>query len=229
MLEAIRFDPHRDELWAAGDLLNRGPESLAALRLWRDIDGKGVLGNHEVYALCAHAGRWPRKDDTLDELFAAPDGEALLARLHALPALAHLEAPHDHAPEAWVVHAGVHPLWTDLSAVAQAMNEAPHDLAWLERDDVSFATRVRCCDAQGNRTRHDKAPEDCPPPYQPWDTFYKGSATIVHGHWAWRGHYRTANVMGLDSACVYGGELTAWCQDEDRIVSVPCAKAGGYC
>ena len=42
----------------------------------------------------------------------------------------------------------------------------------------------------------------------------------MHGHWASRGLYRSGRVIGLDSGCVYGGGLTAWCADEDRIVRV---------
>ena len=33
-------------------------------------------------------------------------------------------------------------------------------------------------------------------------------------------------VIGLDSGCVYGRALTAWCIEEDRVVSVP-ARHGG--
>lgn len=57
------------------------------------------------------------------------------------------------------------------------------------------------------------------------DDLYSGDAFIVHGHWARRGYYRGAHTMGLDSGCVYGGPLTAWCQDEDRIVQVPSISA----
>ena len=113
-------------------------------------------------------------------------------------------------PDVWAVHAGLHPQWRDLHAVADAVNDAPHDDAWLERPEVSFATRVRCCTATGERSRFDRSPADCPPPYRPWDTFYAGPALAVHGHWAWRGHYRGPHTMGLDSACVYGERLTAW-------------------
>jgi bis(5'-nucleosyl)-tetraphosphatase (symmetrical) len=42
----------------------------------------------------------------------------------------------------------------------------------------------------------------------------------VHGHWARRGLYRGERTMGLDSGCVYGGPLSAWCQEEDRVVQV---------
>jgi bis(5'-nucleosyl)-tetraphosphatase (symmetrical) len=90
LLRATRFDPGRDELWCVGDLVNRGPDSLATLRLWQSVGGRGVIGNHEVYALCARSGRWPRKHDTLQALYDAPDADALLGALRALPALAWL-------------------------------------------------------------------------------------------------------------------------------------------
>ncbi len=48
LLEAVRFDPARDELVSVGDLVNKGPDSLAVLRLWHDVEGRGVLGNHDV-------------------------------------------------------------------------------------------------------------------------------------------------------------------------------------
>jgi bis(5'-nucleosyl)-tetraphosphatase (symmetrical) len=55
----------------------------------------------------------------------------------------------------------------------------------------------------------------------PWDSLYTGDTLVVHGHWAQRGYYRGRRTMGLDSGCVYGGKLTAWCQEEDRIVEIP--------
>lgn len=219
LLSEISFNPAQDELWCAGDIVNRGPESLATARLWRDVGGRGVLGNHEVYTLCAHSGAWPRKRDTVQDLYDAKDADELLGRLRELPVLVHFAAA-GNGPAVWLVHGGLHPGWTDLHRAARTINEAVHDDAWLNSDDVSFATRVRCCTAKGERSKYDREPEGCPPPFEPWDAFYGGDALVVHGHWARRGHYRGTNTLGLDSGCVYGGPLTAWCQDEDRIVQV---------
>jgi len=218
LLGEIRFDPAKDELWALGDLINRGPDSAATVRLWRDVGGRGVIGNHEVYALCVASGRWPRKQDELDDLFAQPDAEALLSSLRALPMMAFL--PGEDGPDVWVVHGGLHPAWTDLSSLCERVEGGPHDDAWLESEEVSFATRVRACDAAGARSKWHGVVSGCPAGYRPWWEHYRGSTMVVHGHWASEGYYRGAHSMGLDSACVYGGPLTAWCQDEDRIVQV---------
>lgn len=219
LLEQVRFDAARDELICVGDLVNKGPDSLAALRLWRDVGGRGVLGNHDVYALCAHSGRMERRaSDTLQPLFDAPDCSELLDALRALPIL--LELP-DGGAGTWVVHGGIHPHWTDLPATATRLDAPHHDDDWLLGPEVSFAMRVRCCTSEGEPSDHEGPPDACPAPFRPWGEFYRGAARIVHGHWAWRGHYRSGNVIGLDSGCVYGRELTAWCLEEDRVVSVP--------
>ncbi len=220
ILERVRFDPARDELICTGDLINKGPDSLDALRLWRDVGGRGVIGNHDVYGLCAHSGRWERRPDTLDALFRAPDGDELLALLRALPPLLHLHGG-DGGPGTWIVHGGLHPEWHDLHATAARLDAGPHDDDWLLGAEVSFAVRARCCTAGGEMSDHDGPPEECPEPFRPWTDFYTGAARVVHGHWAWRGHYREGNTIGLDSGCVYGRELTAWCLEEDRVESVP--------
>ena len=223
LLRAIRFDRARDRLWAIGDLVNTGPDSLAVLRLWRDVGGRAVLGNHDVYALRAFSGSRPRRHDTLDELFGAPDAAELLERLRAQPVLAQLAAG-DEAPPAWLVHAGIHPQWSDLESVALRLAAVPHDDEGLREPWVGFATRVRCCTADGEMSDDPGPPEDCKPPFRPWDDFYRGPTLVVHGHWAMRGAYRGPHAMSLDSGCVYSGSLTAWCHEEDRLVQIPAIR-----
>lgn len=222
LVRAIGFDPAKDELWCAGDVVNRGPESLETLRLFHDLGARTVLGNHDIHALAARAGiRRPRPGkDTLDALLAAPDVDRLLAPLWRAPALQWLPSGGD-GPDAWLVHAGLHPAWHDVDAVAQRLASLAPDTARLEHPDVIFAATVRCCDEAG--ARHRGTGPTCDDGFAPWDQYYGGETLVVHGHWATLGHYRGrhARTLGLDSGCVYGGPLTAWCQDEDRIVQVP--------
>lgn len=225
LLRVIRFNAHEDELWCLGDLINRGPDSLEVLRIWRSIGGRALIGNHEINALLAVSGRRPRRLRTLDTLFQAPDADALVRQLRSLPVLVHLPAV-ERGPDVWIVHAGLDPRWTDLHQTAAILNAEAHDDDWLESPGVQFATGVRCCAENGARSEDSGPPKDCRPPYRPWDRFYKGENLVVHGHWATRGYYRRKRTMGLDSGCVYGGSLTAWCQDEDRIVQVRSRRSG---
>ena len=218
LLEEIRFHPGQDELWSLGDLINRGPASFEVLRLWRSIGGRAILGNHEIHALLAHSGTCPKRLKSLGRLFAAPDAEELLEELRNLPILVYLKSI-GAGPDCWIVHAGVRPSW-DLGRVAADVNEQPRTDAWLQSDTVLFATSVRCCRKDGSPCAHSGPPKECPADCFPWDSLYEGSSLVVHGHWAARGYYRGPRTMGLDSGCVYGGWLTAWCQEEDRIVQV---------
>ena len=105
-----------------------------------------------------------------------------------------------------LVHAGLHPLWSEA------------DLETLDAEQTDFAVTVRYCTGKGERPEADwPAPK---PPFVPWDEHYRGSKRVVFGHWARRGLSRTDQVIGLDSGCVYGGKLSAWIAEEDRIVQV---------
>src|SRR5205823_1464198 len=87
LLERLKFSADRDQLWLVGDLVNRGPDSLPALRRVRSLGDNAVvvLGNHDLHLLAvAHGARRPRPSDTLDEVLAAPDRDARLAGVQRL-------------------------------------------------------------------------------------------------------------------------------------------------
>src|ERR1700682_3781000 len=76
LLAEIGFTPSRDHAYVLGDLVNRGPQSLATLRLLRGLGSAAtcVLGNHDWHLLAAaHGVRPVHMTDTLDEILAAPD------------------------------------------------------------------------------------------------------------------------------------------------------------
>lgn len=212
VLETLRLQPG-DQLYCVGDLVNRGPDSLGVLRRVRYLDAQVVLGNHDLHLLRVAAGVAALgKYDWLAAVLEAPDCDALLEWLRVQPVMLVEQ-------DIVVVHGGLHPLWTDIEAVAAELNAAVPDYVHRHRDErIRFATEVRYCDAAGNRPPQDDPPPG--PPFVPWDQFYRGERTVVFGHWARRGLVIAPRLRGLDTGCVYGGALTAWIGEEDRIVQV---------
>jgi bis(5'-nucleosyl)-tetraphosphatase (symmetrical) len=212
LLEELRFDPAADRLCPVGDLVNRGPDSLGALRLLRDLEAQPVLGNHDLHLLRAAAGtRKPREEDTLEGVLGAEDRDELLAWLAAQPFARGWE-------DVLLVHAGLHPRWNaPLSVLAGLDPLVPHP-------DTDFCTRVRHCDPAGARPERDDPWPGVP--FQPWFEVQPLRAQrVVFGHWAARGLVDLDGYLGLDTGCVWGGALTAWVAEEDRLVSVRARRA----
>jgi bis(5'-nucleosyl)-tetraphosphatase (symmetrical) len=249
LIARIGFKSDRDQIWFVGDLVNRGPDSLQALRLVRSLADNAlcVLGNHDLHLLAvALAKAKLRKSDTLKPILEAPDRDVLIDWLTQLP-LAHYEADANDL----LVHAGVVPQWSvdDTLALAdevqQALRSDPAALLaamygdepdrWqssLKGNDrlrfaVNVLTRLRFCTAEGRIDFRQKGkPESAPAPWIPWFRAPDRAAAdtrIVFGHWSALGYYNDDGVVGLDTGCVWGGALTALNLDEPRAkpVSVP--------
>src|SRR5690242_15818961 len=118
LLERIHFDESEDQLWFAGDLVNRGPDSVGVLRFVKGLGDSAVsvLGNHDLHLLAVAAGTAPkRKNDTLDGLLASPQRDDYLDWLRHRPLL-----HHDPALGYTLVHAGLPPQWDLHQAMACA-------------------------------------------------------------------------------------------------------------
>ncbi|WP_295542589.1 symmetrical bis(5'-nucleosyl)-tetraphosphatase [uncultured Thiohalocapsa sp.] len=236
LLDHIEFDPAHDKLWSVGDLVNRGPGSLAVLRWFKALGDRAVvvLGNHDLHLLALAAGnRRLINKHTMDDVLTAPDRDELLHWLRHRPLLHH----SDHKRFA-MVHAGLPPQW-DLAqarACAQELEVAlrgpghvdflqamygdqpdqwSNDLRGMERLRfiTNGLTRLRYCTADGRLLLHEKAlPGNQPDAALPW---YKvpGRASretrILFGHWSTLGYIAEHNVWALDTGCVWGGSLTA--------------------
>jgi len=217
LLEALAYDPARHELFFVGDLVNRGPASARVLRRVMELGAGSVLGNHDLHLLAAARGeRTLHASDTFRDVLEASDRDALLQWLRMRPLV-------EVWDDAVLVHAGLHPRWSDPRTVAApieaaiASGEIPHGDA-----DLDFLVEVRHCDADGNRPLDENDPGS---EFAPWDHHYEGRRTVVCGHWAARGLVRTGRVCSLDTGCVWGGALTAWIFEEDRFVSIPARAA----
>ena len=236
LLQRIRFNADRDLLWFTGDLVNRGPQSLATLRRVRSLAANAivVLGNHDLHLLAVAfvPEHRLRRADTLDEVLAAADRDALLGWLLERP-LAHYDSAHHDL----LVHAGLVPQWhaqqaTQLaSEVSQALRHDPRATLgsmygdepdrWdeaLEGADrlrfiINVLTRMRVCTAQGRVDLRQKGPPgDSRAPWMPWFKVpgrASAASRVIFGHWSALGFHRGDGVLALDTGCVWGGTLTA--------------------
>jgi bis(5'-nucleosyl)-tetraphosphatase (symmetrical) len=250
LLDRIRFDPARDRLWFCGDLVNRGPASLAALRFVRQLGDRAVtvLGNHDLHLLAtAWAGSRPRKKrDTLDEVLAAPDREELLEWLRRRPLL-----HHDPVLDCTLVHAGLPPQWdlADAQAAARELESVMRgdrvvdflrqmygdqpdrwtpELAGTERLRfiVNAFTRLRYLRSDGSMDFDCKeTPDHAPPGLIPWFRFpgrRSAGLKLIFGHWSTLGELTHDGAHGLDTGCVWGGRLSALRLDDFERSCVEC-------
>jgi bis(5'-nucleosyl)-tetraphosphatase (symmetrical) len=252
LLQRLDFSPSRDRLWLLGDLVNRGPASLATLRTLIALGDAAtcLLGNHDLHLLATHHGvRRPHRGDTLDDILAAPDRAALMDWLRH-QRMAVFEA-------GWLmVHAGVPPPWTrdetlvlagevedvlrgpDLPDFLHAMygNEPARWSPALTGNDrlrftVNALTRLRFCSADG--TLDFKAKDGAgaaPEGFLPWfDVPGRRTAgvPIAFGHWSTLGLVDRPDLLALDTGCVWGGRLTAARVDGPyrEVIQVDCEQA----
>jgi len=215
LLEAVKFDPAADELEPVGDFVNRGPDSLGVLRLCASLGAHGVLGNHDVQLLrVANGMRAISKRDTFQDVLRANDRDELLHWLGERPFVREID-------DVILVHAGLKPTWKDPIATLSELDPLE------ERSDISFAISARYCDERGARPNSDWPVPDAP--FKPWYEFWPRdpaeTRTVVFGHWSRGGLVVRPRLRGLDTGCVWGGKLTAWIAEEDRIVQVDAQRA----
>lgn len=238
LLDTLDFSPSRDRLVLLGDLINRGPDSLAVLRRVRALgdSARSLLGNHDLHLLgVAHGVRKPGRRDTLAPILDAPDREPLLEWLrHRAMALHERIGGRDLL----MVHAGVLPAWTvedtmararELEAVLRGPNlgnflqemYGNEPAAWSDdlagsarlRVIVNTLTRLRFCSAHGVMEFEAKdSAAEAPAGYMPWFDVpgrRTAEAVVAFGHWSTLGWLSRPDLLSTDTGCVWGGCLTA--------------------
>ncbi len=252
LLLKIRFSPVADELWFTGDLVNRGPKSAEVLRFVRGLGDRArtVLGNHDLHLLALAAGHGRvRAEDTLQDVLDASDREELLEWLRTRPLL-----HHDSRLGFTLVHAGLLPQW-DLATAQKLAQEAREAISRSDQNEffahmygdqpnhwesslngwerlrviVNACTRLRYCDAEGRMDlRFKGATGTQPRGLIPWFQV-EGRANrelrIIFGHWSTLGLWQGDGVLGLDTGCLWGGELLAVRLDGPHgFFRVPCQR-----
>lgn len=253
LLEKVQFRPGRDQLWLCGDLVNRGPDSLATLRFLYEIRDSvvAVLGNHDLHllALAWSSGHKKKTKDTLQDVLDAPDREQLLQWMRHFP-LMHYDADLDFA----MSHAGVPPVWNLEQALAfsREMEEVlqgpqlEHYLAHMygnqpdRWDDglegperwrliTNYFTRMRFCSADGRLELKCKlSPDRAPAGFAAWfrhPSPVLASTRLIFGHWAsLEGKSNTPNLFALDTGCVWGRQLTMLHLESESLLHCDCAS-----
>jgi bis(5'-nucleosyl)-tetraphosphatase (symmetrical) len=228
--------PKKSNLIFLGDLVNRGPDSLGALRQLKSLQESGraecILGNHDLHLLAIDAGLRNTKGlDTVDAILKAPDRKELINWIRKRPmALTN--------GKVLTVHAGVLPQW-DLQQTIECAQEVEKALRSKSYKDflanmygntpnkwsnslkgyerlrliTNALTRMRFCTPSGQMEFESKEGlENGPKGYIPWFNVPKrktADTLIYFGHWSTLGLLRRSNVIGLDTGCVWGGKLTA--------------------
>jgi bis(5'-nucleosyl)-tetraphosphatase (symmetrical) len=250
LLDLLKADPAADEIWFVGDLVNRGPRSLETLRLVKSLGRAAVvtLGNHDMHLLAYAYGNTSRRpEESLRPVLEAPDRAALVDWLRTR-SLAHYRPDLNTL----MVHAGIAPQWDPLQAVKRAReveavlrgDGCAAFLAEMYGDEpdrwspalagtgrlrfiLNCLTRIRYCRADGGLDfAANGAPGSQPAGLVPWFEVPGRAAQavrIVFGHWSSLGFLQRANLLGLDTGCVWGRTLTAVRLDGPaRVFSVPC-------
>lgn len=226
-----------------GDLINRGPESLATLRLVKNMGkrAKCLLGNHDMHLLAtaANAGKANRRD-TIDEILKADDAEDLIDFVR-------------HQPLLWqwndytFVHASIDPAWSleeaqTLAHEVQNHLRSKHWKSYLQnmygkdlwepslkgearmRAILNGFTRIRFVNSQGIPDYKIKEGLETKPDHlMPWfecPVRKTQNDKIVFGHWSTLGLVVRENIIALDTGCVWGGALSAIELPSRKVLSI---------
>jgi bis(5'-nucleosyl)-tetraphosphatase (symmetrical) len=243
LLDHINYDPTADQIWLAGDLVNRGPNSVDVLRFAKNNpeNVRVVLGNHDMHLIAMSANNFQHQHhmDTLQQIFDADDCDELIFWLRQQPLIY-----HDQQLSFSMLHAGLPPQWTLSQAISYAdevhsvirgdhwhafftdmygnkPNQWSESLTGMERLRyiTNCFTRLRYCHNDGRLALKFKGhPDQRPEGQTSWFDMpnrHTAEDRIIFGHWSTLGTGQYGNVFSLDSGVVWGDKLTAVRIDQD--------------
>lgn len=191
LLDKVGLQP-RDRVVLLGDLVNRGPDSAGVIALARKYAHRALLGNHELRLL-----NYRKTGDPTH--LKKPDRETLKQLsakdwdyLAAMPLTYHL-------PEmkTVLVHAGFLP--------GRAWHAQP----------ARVVTRIQVVGPDGEPAKRAEYPDR---PH--WSEQWSGPPFVVYGHTPAKEAAVRRWSLGIDTACVQGGKLTACILPTRELVQV---------
>ena len=211
LLVKAGFRPHKDKLWAVGDLVARGPDSLATMEYLYDLGPhfETVLGNHDLHLIaCAYGVSRPKPQDKLEPLIQHKYFSRYIDFLLTKPLAI---APTQNT---LISHAGLYPNWSiskalKLSQEIETQLQGEHIKKFLSnmygnlpskwhknlegyaryRFIINAFTRMRFVYKGTTLDFETKChPKNAPSHITPWfkhqNSSLKSSQTLLFGHWA---------------------------------------------
>ena len=247
LVKKIKFNPSKDKIIFAGDLVNRGNQSLEVMEFCMKYKGsiKAVLGNHDFYLL--YLIEHQKKNKSLKKVLDSKNIQKYHSWLKKLPLL--LEVKIKETKETfWISHAGIPYLWDmrmakKLSKEIQAgmkddsfkileniWGDTPKiwnpDLKGYKRSRtiINYFTRMRFLGKDGSlklKAKKNKADEIHIPWFNQTIKNLKDNQYIIFGHWAaLEGKTKLTNIIGVDTGCVWGNKLTAIRLEDRKLFQV---------
>ncbi len=247
LINKIKFNPSKDKIIFAGDLVNRGNQSLEVMEFCMKYKGsiKAVLGNHDFYLL--YLIEHQKKNKSLKKVLESRNIQKYHSWLKKSPLL--LEVKIKETKETfWISHAGIPYLWDmrmakKLSKEIQAgmkddsykileniWGDTPKiwnpDLKGYKRSRtiINYFTRMRFLGKDGSlklKAKKNKADEIHIPWFNQTIKNLKDNQYIIFGHWAaLEGKTKLTNIIGVDTGCVWGNKLTAIRLEDRKLFQV---------
>ncbi len=247
LVKKIKFNPNKDKIIFAGDLVNRGHQSLEVMEFCMRHKGsiKAVLGNHDFYLL--YLIEHQKKNKSLKKVLDSKNIQKYHSWLKKLPLL--LEIKIKETKETfWISHAGIPYIWDirmakklskeiqtgmkddSFKILKNIWGDTPKiwnsDLKGYKRSRIiiNYFTRMRFLGKDGSlklKAKKNKTDEIHVPWFNQTIKNLKENQYIIFGHWAaLEGKTKLTNIIGVDTGCVWGNKLTAIRLEDRKLFQV---------
>ncbi len=252
LLNEISFNKKNDKLIFAGDVINKGPDSLKTINFIMSLgsSAKIVLGNHEILFLAVSLGYIESNNKhTFTDILTAPNLKEIQTWLCRQKLMISID-------NNIITHSGLPHVWSPKRAklCAKEVERMLQDeylreplLSNIFRNDsctwnknlegvsrwlciLNYFTRMRMIDIDGKLDlKFSSSPESSTSEFFPWfklrNEKVSSDTNIIFGHWsAIKGITNNMYNIALDTGCVFGNSLTCYCLEDKQKYSIKVSK-----
>jgi len=210
LVKTLSYNKETDRLILLGDLIDRGPDSVAVVRRAREMDLECVMGNHEHKFL-----KWFKSFGSRGDVYDVKSHYTQFSE-DDINYIARMDS-YIHIPEqkTIIVHAGLKP-------GVPLQNQTKDDLYYL-RDTTSDRKFI----SLKKISRLGKEATGA----HFWTEFWYGPESVVYGHNVHSFEDPLIEEVspgvtcyGLDTGCCFGGRLTALVLETKEIVQIQAKR-----